>query len=192
MKDVNPFKIEEKMVLEIIRDSSKHMKGLMKYLQEIDVDLKSKLKSEIFSKLVEINSAKIFSKYLGYEVIAAKSDRDPDLYFTKLEKPLEVKITVTKGTWTGGEFSKRTSHYLLISRSRNFDKFFVTLVFLKEDEWESSMEKGYNFYGPRLSKKYLYGKDEKIIFLGGLVKEENRKTPTLIRESINSKNLSEF
>ena len=114
-------------------------------------------------------------------VKSAKSDREPDLYFTNLKKPLEIKITSTEYAWTGGEFSQRPFDYLLVSWGGNFDEFFVCLVHLEKEDWTSRMDKKY--YGPSYTIKKLFEREDKIIFVGKLI--QKGKSIKLIRERIN-------
>ena len=70
-------------------------------------------------------SSDIFTKKLGYPVKRAMADKDPDLVFTKINKPMEIKVTSTTNAWTGGEFSKRPFDYLLVSwNPENYKQFF--------------------------------------------------------------------
>ena len=46
--------------------------------------------------MFEVHCERVLTKRLGYEVRKEKSDKEPDLFFTKINKPLEVKLTSTK------------------------------------------------------------------------------------------------
>ncbi|MEW6063020.1 MAG: hypothetical protein AB1571_01465 [Nanoarchaeota archaeon] len=179
---INPFHITKAMVLEIVIELTKRMRALKEgTIEPYDIRFSNKNLSEIIGRMMEKIAAEIFTKRLGYLVNSSKSDRDPDLFFTKLNKPLEIKITSTDTAWTGGEFSQRPFDYLLVSWGSDFDEFFVCLVHLQKDDWTSRMSKRY--YGPSYSIKSLFERKDKIIFIGNLVKKGN--TIKLIREKIN-------
>ena len=179
---VNPFGITKSMVLEIIIELTKRMKSLKENtIDEYDIKFSNKNLSEIIGKMMEKTAAEVFTKRIGDMVKSAKSDREPDLYFTNLKKPLEIKITSTEYAWTGGEFSQRPFDYLLVSWGGNFDEFFVCLVHLEKEDWTSRMDKKY--YGPSYTIKKLFEREDKIIFVGKLI--QKGKSIKLIRERIN-------
>ena len=186
--DINPFKLTKDLILEIMREVAIKI-GFLKIqlIEEYEVTLSNKNLSEIVSKIMEKSTSTILTKRLGYEVKCAKSDQEPDLFFTKLNKPLEIKVTSTTTAWTGGEFSQRPFDHLLVSwDSESFEHFFVCLVHLEKEDWKSNFQN--NFYGPSYNKKKLFEKKDKIIFIGDLIKEGNRIK--LVRENPN-KNFQE-
>jgi len=151
--------------LKILKEVSKRMKAVERLLiKKYDVGFSNKNLSEIIGKIMEKVSAEIYTKELGYEVKNAKADRDPDLYFTKVELPIEIKMTSTRNAWTGGEFSKRPFNYFLVSWGENFEDFFVCVVKLEKSDWKSNMSK--NFYGPTLSLKKLREIEDKLVLVG--------------------------
>lgn len=180
---VNPFYISKTMILEIVIELIKRMKSLEEgTIKPYDIRFSNKNLSEIIGRMMEKVSAEVFTKRLGYLVNSSKSDRDPDLFFTKLNKPLEIKVTSTISSWTGGEFSKRPFDYLLISwDSETFNKFFVCLVHLKKEDWKSNFSN--NYYGPSYNKKSLLNRKDKMIFLGDLV--QKGRAIQMIRENPN-------
>ena len=163
--------LSEKVVLEILKNVHKIMSELSdKFLKPYGLTFSNKNLSEIIGKVIENKAAQILTKELGYKVISASSDSDPDLYFTKTKTPLEVKVTSTHTGWTGGEFSKRPFNYLLVSWNpkSDFSDFFVAYTHLTEDDWESRMKKGAEYYGPLFSAKRLLNKNDYIVFIGSL------------------------
>lgn len=165
-------------LLEIMKEVSRRMLEVKKYLMDpYDVCFSNKNLSEIIGKVMEKVSADFFTKKLGYEVKNAKADREADLVFTKINLPIEIKMTSTKNAWTGGEFSKRPFDYLLVSWGGNFDEFFVCCVKLQKEDWKSNMSK--NFYGPSLSLKKVKEINDKIILIGK-IDEKGR----MIREKV--------
>lgn len=182
----NPFGITRNMVLEILTESSKAMKWfLKKFKKKFDVKLSGKLLSEIFSNLLEQKASKVFSKRLGYEVKKAISDNTPDLLFTKINLPMEIKVTSGQ-VWRGGEFSKRASWHLMVSRNETFDEFFVCLVNMHGNGglWVSAMQQGKDYYAPSFKKDSIFDLQKQIpIFVGKILKTE-RGAVKLILESV--------
>ncbi|HPD81885.1 MAG TPA: hypothetical protein PK357_02185 [Candidatus Pacearchaeota archaeon] len=137
-------------LLEIMREVSRRMLEVKQHLiDSYDITFSNKNLSEIIGKVMEKVSADIFTKNLKYEVKNAKADREADLVFTKINLPMEIKMTSTTNAWTGGEFSQRPFDYFLVSWGGDFNEFFVCCVKLKKEDWKSNMSK--NFYGPSLS-----------------------------------------
>lgn len=153
-------------VLAIVKEVSRRMKAVKKNLIEpYDIFFSNKNLSEIIGKIMEKVSANHYTKKLGYKVDNAKSDKEPDLFFTKTKLPIEIKITSTRNAWTGGEFSKRPFHYFMVSwGGDDFDEFFVCVVKLEKTDWKSNMSK--NYYGPSLSLKKLNELEDKIVLVG--------------------------
>jgi len=165
----NPFGLDKNIIIEIMKDVSKKIKKAdNEVFKPCGIHLSNKNMSEIIGKIMEKSASDILSKKLGYEVKNAQGDFEPDLYFTKIKKAIEIKITSTDNAWTGGEFSKRPFEYLLVSWSKNFDEFFVAFTHLDKKDWHSNMSK--NFYGPSYPAKDLQKKRSKIVFLGQLEK----------------------
>lgn len=165
-------------LLEIMREVSRRMLEVKQHLIDpYEITFSNKNLSEIIGKIMEKVSAEIFTKNLNYEVKEAKADREPDLFFTKIDLPLEIKMTSTKNAWTGGEFSQRPFDYLLVSWGGDFDEFFVCFVKLKKEDWKSNMSK--RFYGPSLSLKKLREIGDKIVLIGK-IDEKGR----MVREKV--------
>lgn len=162
----NPFGITREMVLEVLKESSKAMHFFTKEFKEkYNVKLSGKIQSEIFSNLLEQISSKVFSQRLGYKVDKATGDNTPDLLFTDINMPLEIKVTSGQ-VWRGGEFSKRACWHLMVSRNEEFDEFFVCLVNMDINGglWISAMQQGKNYYAPSFKKDQIYNlKDNKMI-----------------------------
>ena len=142
------------------------MGAVRQIINEYGVYLGNKNLSEIVGKVMEKVASEHFTKKLGYEVKNALSDREPDLFFTNINMPIEIKITSTTNAWTGGEFSKRPYHYFMVSWGGEFDEFFVCAVKLEKEDWKSNMSK--NYYGPSLTLKKLREIKDKIILIGSI------------------------
>ena len=167
-----------KHLIPIMQEVSKRMKGIKSGIMiKYDVYFSNKNLSEILSQVMGKVSADYYTHKLGYEVKNAHADKEPDLYFTKIKLPVEIKVTSTTNAWTGGEFSKRPFDYFLVSWGGDFDEFFICFTKLEKKDWKSNINSG--FYGPSLSIKKLLSKKSKIILLGSI--NENGR---MIREKI--------
>lgn len=179
---MNKFGLTKKAVTKVMKETSSAMqKFKLEYLDKYDVNVSNKLLSELLSKIMEAKAEKIFSKEVGYKVKKETKDSEPDLFFTKISRPLEIKTTSTLTAWTGGEFSKRPFDYLLVSWGGNFDEFFVASIKLEKKDWNSNFSK--NFYGPSYSSKKLFSRKDKEIFLGSFEKT-HRGSIKIVREKI--------
>jgi len=177
------FGITRENLLEIAKEVSFKMKKLKELTDEFGIYLSNKNLSEIIGKIFEKETADFLSNETEYEVINAKSDKDPDLCFMKngvSVKYVEIKVTSTYNTWTGGEFSQRPYAYLLISWGNNCNEFFIAFTRLMKDDWESRMKKGQRYYGPPFPVRKLNEKSEKIILMGRI----NERGTRVIREDL--------
>ena len=177
--DLQKFGLTKEVILESLKIVVSRMNKFNREYE--DLGLSRKNISELIGKIMEKACADTFSKKLGYEVKRALADRDPDLTFTKINTPMEIKMTSTDNSWTGGEFSKRAFDYLMVSWGGNFDEFFCCLVHLEKEDWKSNFQN--NFYGPSLSAKTIYEKKDKIVFFGEFITTD-RGTIKLKREKI--------
>lgn len=174
--------INRDIIIRILKEVSSRMKKIKKeIIDKNGIFLSNKNLSEIIGKITEKVAADVFTDKLGYSVINAKADRDVDLVFKEINWPLEIKMTSTLNAWTGGEFSKRPFHYLLISWDpENYDEFFVCFIKLNKKDWKSNFLK--NFYGPSLSKEKIFSIKDKRVLVGELKQEKERIK--IIREKI--------
>jgi hypothetical protein len=101
--------------------------------------LSTKLQSEIISALIENSFASTIGARCG------TTDAQADLYINDI--PLELKTSHHSREWRGGEFSKRSGHFLLISWKLNSDhnkmEWFVLHTILSEEDWRTSKSKNY-------------------------------------------------
>lgn len=183
MLDSSIFGLDKETVLKIIKKVSQKIRTANESVFEpYGIQLSNKNLSEIIGKIMEKTAADILTKKVNYQVRNAKTDAEPDLFFNKINKAIEIKVTSTETSWTGGEFSKRPFEYLLISwGGRNFDEFFVGFTHLEHADWKSNMSN--NYYGPSYSAKNLYEKKEKTIFIGSF-KISPKGSVKLLREKI--------
>ncbi|MEM3086105.1 MAG: hypothetical protein QXT68_03070 [Halobacteria archaeon] len=171
------------MVRKVARETAECMSDFKtNFVEKYKINISNKLTSELVGKIFETRCESIFSKSLGYAVRREASDKDPDLYFTRINRPLEVKLTSTLTAWTGGEFSKRPFDYLLVSWGGSFDEYFVALVRLVKKDWKSNYQK--KFYGPSYSAKKLYERKDKKVFMGDFKVNESRGSVKIVRERI--------
>ncbi|MGD0176579.1 MAG: hypothetical protein ABSC50_07120 [Candidatus Bathyarchaeia archaeon] len=162
--DLHPG-LDRETILEIVREVSfKVRKANNEVFKPYGIRLSNKNLSEIIGKIMERTSAEILSKKLGYEVRNAQSDSEPDLLFTRINRPLEIKVTSTQDGWIGGEFSERPYDYFLVSWGGDYDEYFVAYLHLDKKDWHSNISK--RFYGPTYSAKTLYENKKKLVLLG--------------------------
>ena len=147
----------------------------------INPDIKSKkLKSEIISNLFETQSEKYFNS-IGIETTSASSDRDPDLVFTKTNKPCEIKVTginrpsTKKCKWMGGKYSKRTSDFIFViwnyqeptntiyGPKDESISFSVLNCFVNEDEWKIIDSGKNNYYATIFKSSSLLEREYKSL-----------------------------
>jgi hypothetical protein len=165
-------------MLPIMREVSRRMKGVKKgVMDEYNVYFSNKNLSEMMSQVIGKVASEYYTKKLSYEVKNAHTDKEPDLYFTKIKLPMEIKVTSTTNAWTGGEFSRRPFHYFLVSWGGDFDEFFVCCTKLNKRDWKSNISN--RFYGPSLNLKKLVAKRDKIVPVGS-ISEKGR----MVREKI--------
>ena len=162
--NLNEFNLTNEIIHKVLKEVSFKMQRLKEFLDEYEISFSNKNLSEIIGKLMEKVCSDVFTRELGYPIKRTLADKDPDLLFTKINTPMEIKMTSTLRTWTGGEFSKRPFEYLLVSWGGNFDEFFCCLVHLEKEDWVSNFKKSY--YGPTLKAKTIYDKGEKTLFCG--------------------------
>jgi hypothetical protein len=104
----------------------------------------------------------------------ALNDSEPDLFFTDLEKPVEIKVTKFRGTpkWMGNKISKKESQFVLIVWdeviTNLYDnkvglKFYVTTTYLTPDNW--SGQDGYEYHASFLSLNNIR---EKVDLVGNV------------------------
>ncbi|MBD3191171.1 MAG: hypothetical protein GF308_11025 [Candidatus Heimdallarchaeota archaeon] len=176
------FGITRNNLFEITKIVSHKMDKIKELLlDKYDIHFSNKNLSEIIGKIYEKETAEFLSKVTEFQVINAQSDQDPDLRFKKNKrtvKNVEIKVTSTLSTWTGGEFSKRPYDYILISWGENYDEYFIAYTHLEKDDWDSNIDKG--FYGPSFKVKQLKQKKNKVILLGRI----NKRGTRVIRENI--------
>lgn len=139
-------------------------------MRELDISmpyLGNKLRSEIFSKTLEVKLAEKLSDKLGYEVTPPNADKDPDLSYSKLPdgyNAVEVKCTSGE-TWRGGTYSKRVSPTLFVTYKGNWDSFYVGYLFIRPEEWKPA---GPNYYAPTISKKNLRDRQDREDIIGNI------------------------
>ncbi len=138
-------------------------------LRELDLAmpyLGNKLRSEIFSKTLEVKLAEILTGKVGYLVESPKSDNDPDLRYLGLAEPnnaVEIKCASGEG-WRGGTFSKRAAPTLFVTyKGDDWRSFYVGYSYVRHDEWTPA---GSNYYAPTISKKFLRDRKDREDIIG--------------------------
>ena len=140
-------------------------------VRQLDISmpyLGNKLRSEIFSKTLEVKLAEKLSDKLGYEVTSPKSDNDPDLYYSRLPEGYNaVEIKCASGeTWRGGTYSKRAAPTLFVTwEGENWNSFYVGFLFIRHEEWTTASA---NYYAPTISKKFLRDRQDREDIIGNI------------------------
>ena len=127
------------------------------------------LKSSIISNLFETQSAYYFNS-IGLPTVDSKNDKDPDLIFDGVT-PCEIKVTnakklLTKSlVWMGGEYSKRSSDFILAAwHIENNDFYFLVIkTVIHMDEWERADNGRNTFYGTKFHCNKLYDKEHEVL-----------------------------
>lgn len=174
-----PYGLTREMLVNVASATRRCMVEFRRtFIEKYEIDISRKLTSELLGKVFETECAREFSKALGYKVERERKDRDPDLWFTEIEKPLEVKVTRTRGEWRGGEFSKRPSPHLFVAWEGDelFDHYFVCLAEISEADWTHGMGKRY--YATRMTATALNGVPTKQILIGSIETSRLGKSKT--------------
>lgn len=155
-----------------------HWKNICELVRPIALEhifpyVKSKrVRSGVMSELFENQSAMYYNS-IGIPTESCNNDTEPDLYFTEIDKPCEIKVTSsTNREWMGGSLSKKSSEFILISWEYQTAtdtlfgpepeslKFSVINVFLDKDDW---MTLGENYYATKITSKMLDNKKLNIL-----------------------------
>src|SRR3989344_6311141 len=113
-KSIEQIATRENLII-IMLEVKRRMGAISEILQKYGVYFSNKNLSEMIGKIMEKTASEYFTKKLKYEVKNALTDKEPDLLFTKIDLPMEIKMTSTKNAWTGGEFSKRPFNHFMVS-----------------------------------------------------------------------------
>lgn len=162
-----------------------HFQSIAKKVSEIALPIfphisSKKLKSEILSNLFESQTANYYNS-IGIPAVSTKNDREPDIYFTQENKPLEIKVTgvddeiVCQAKWMGGKYSKRTSDYALIMWYYNEErntlygiehehlKFAIISTYIDQKEWEEMDNGNENYYATVIHSDTVLEKDHEML-----------------------------
>jgi hypothetical protein len=133
----------------------------------------TKDKSTLISSIFEIQAEKYFNEN-GIHVKGCQTDREPDLIFPNTG-PCEIKVTSVQKTevksckWMGGQFSKRTSDFLLITWNStktlwgNTYFFSITHCYIDKNEWQSLDNGNNSFYGTGFDFNMLRNRKHNVI-----------------------------
>ena len=128
------------------------------FREKLGSRMSSKLQSEIISATVENAFASVVE---GARV--GNGDHEADVYINEI--PLELKTSRDSREWRGGEFSKRSGDFLLISWSLTKDtneiNWFVIHTLLTESDWKSSGSASY--YATSISLDDALNKNGRVI-----------------------------
>lgn len=135
----------------------------------------NRVRSGALSELFETQSA-VYYNSIGIPTQPCDNDTEPDLYFTDISEPCEIKVTSSnKQEWMGGSLSKKSSEFILISWKHSEEnstlfgtqpeslEFSVINVFLEKGDWQSL---GENYYATKITSKMLKNKKIEILVDG--------------------------
>jgi hypothetical protein len=145
------------------------------FQEKLVARMSTKLQSEIISALVEISFVKIISTArLG------NGDHEADIYINDI--PVELKTSRKSRKWRGGEFSKRSGNFLLISwdvsKNTNKVQWFVLHGLLEESDWQTSKSK--NYYATTISLDEALQKNGNVIV--GNIRKAKKLTHPIYEE----------
>lgn len=154
------------------------MKAQIAWSSEAKGHIGSGRLSQDASGVFENQLAKILNElYPEYNIIPALNDNSkPDLNIIKsfgdTAIPVEIKFSSDTKAWQGGQFSKREGWHILVSWANNFESFFATLAFLRQDHWLHSGNE--NFYGTKLPLSTILelAQDDKLLLVGSIVNDK--------------------
>jgi len=131
----------EQLILPTLKEVTTGMNRIMKVHGEEGNPMTKKQLSECISGVIESKMVTVASR-LGINITAPKVDSEPDLIVDSV--PLEIKTTSGK-SWRGGEYSKRSSDYLMVVYDINDNEFswFALHKYLNEEDWISSTSGNY-------------------------------------------------
>lgn len=128
------------------------------FREKLGSRMSAKLQSEIISALVENAFAKTIDS-----ARAGNGDHEADVYVDGV--PLELKTSRKSREWRGGEYSKRSGDFLLISwvhnETTNKVEWFVLHTVLEENDWKTSTSK--NYYATTISLDEALRKNSKVL-----------------------------
>jgi len=145
------------------------------FQEKLGSRMSAKLQSEIISALVENSFAKVISS-----ARMGNGDREADIYINDI--PVELKTSRKSREWRGGEFSKRSGNFLLISwdvsKNTNKVQWFVLHGLLEESDWKTSKSK--NYYATTISLDEALQKNGSVIV--GNVRKAKKLTHPIYKE----------
>lgn len=161
-----------KVLCEYIRPVLKQVdRDLAQFNKKLGHRMTAKLQSEIISGLIQNHY-----QALAPGVRIGAGDHEADLYVG--DTPVELKTSRESREWRGGEYSKRSGHYLLVSWSPVDPtvriQWCVVLVKLEEKDWRSSGSASY--YATTVSLDEALDKRGRVI-VGDTRKAKVRRHP---------------
>jgi hypothetical protein len=171
------------------KDIVKIFKNVINELPSTKYNIGQKIISELISKLTEQIFAEHFTKKLkshNIKVTSAISDRDTDITFHigTEQIPLEIKVSMISLNgksviWRGGEYSKRNSDTIFISRNSDVTEFFAVMSYVKKSEWEapfkSANNTSSNYYAPTLKSESIYKMKHKVLCGNFIIDSSSRR-----------------
>jgi len=126
--------------------------------RELLDELGAKSQSESISKILEMSFKSIVP-----DARTGRGDHEADVYINEI--PLELKTTKKSRSWRGGEYSKRSGDFLLISWDMDANgniMWFAIHAVLEKSDWISSGSK--NYYATTISLDEVIAKGGKVLY----------------------------
>ena len=143
--------------------------------RELLDELGAKSQSEAISKILELSFRDVVPN-----ARTGRGDHEADVYINEI--PLELKTSRASRSWRGGEYSKRSGDFLLISWNVDSDGnivWFVIHVILEKDDWTSSVSK--NYYATTISLDDALLKGGKVLY--GDIRKAKKLTHPVYRSA---------
>jgi hypothetical protein len=140
------------------------------FREKLGSRMSAKLQSEIISGLVENAMEQVIP-----DARVGAGDHEADVYINNI--PVELKTSRKSREWRGGEYSKRSGVFLLISWNINnvHDiEWCVVYVKLDETDWQSS--KSSSYYATTISLDDALNKNGEVL-IGNIRKAKTRIHP---------------
>lgn len=140
------------------------------FQQKLGKRMSVKLQSEIMSALIQEQ----FEQQVPAAQVGA-GDHEADVYIAGA--PLELKTSYGSREWRGGEYSKRSGDFLLISwklSDTNIPTWCALHATLNETDWKSSVSK--NYYATTISLDEVLRKGGRVL-VGNVRKAKKLQHP---------------
>ena len=149
----------------VLREAAK---DFQLFQEKLGDRMSSKLQSEIISLLVQKAAERVIP-----DARCGHGDKEADLYLSGT--PVELKTSLRSNTWRGGEYSKRSGDFLLLSwdvTATGLPMWCLVHASLSEDDWRSSGSA--NYYATTISLDEALRKNGQVLV--GTVRKARKLT----------------